>query len=133
MDNEVDGDVMRLLKLRFYYLFYKVLILLVFLLGGKFAYDFYVMNVSVNDSNCEEDIKYEKIVIMPRVQVQAKNFEYTKADRGYLGGPDYFFENVDMTGDLGDITAGKLDVIDSKNVLIFTEKPSFTIYLNELE
>ena len=38
-----------------------------------------------------------------------------------------------MKGYFGDIEAGKLEIKDNKNILEFTIKPNFTIYLNNIE
>ncbi len=78
------------------------------------------------------DVEYNRFVLNPRVQIENDGFEYIQADRGYLNEDSYVFENVSMSGDFGDITSGRLDVKDNKNILEFTINPDFTIYIDEL-
>ncbi len=120
------------LKLKIYYIFYRFLILIIFLLGIKFIYDFSLMNHSVDISN-NSDIKYDKFVLNPRVQIEDDGFDYIQADRGYLNEDNYVFENVNMSGDFGDITSGRLDIKDNKNILEFTINPKFIIYIDNLQ
>ena len=120
------------LKLKIYYIFYRFLILIIFLLGIKFIYDFSLMNHSVDISN-NSDIKYDKFVLNPRVRIEDDGFDYIQADRGYLNEDNYVFENVNMSGDFGDITSGRLDIKDNKNILEFTINPKFIIYIDNLQ
>ena len=119
------------LKLKIYYIFYRFLILVIFLLGVKFVYDFSLMNHDINIAG-DSDIEYDRFVLNPRVQIENDGFEYIQADRSYLNEDSYVFENVSMSGDFGNITSGRLDVKDNKNILEFTINPDFTIYIDEL-
>ena len=119
------------LKLKIYYIFYRFLILIIFLLGVKFIYDFSLMNHDISIIG-DGDVEYNRFVLNPRVQIENDGFEYIQADRGYLNEDSYVFENVSMSGDFGDITSGRLDVKDNKNILEFTINPDFTIYIDEL-
>lgn len=119
------------LKLKIYYIFYRFLILVIFLLGVKFIYDFSLMNHDISIIG-DGDVEYNRFVLNPRVQIENDGFEYIQADRGYLNEDSYVFENVSMSGDFGDITSGRLDVKDNKNILEFTINPDFTIYIDEL-
>lgn len=119
------------LKLKIYYIFYRLLILIVFLLTIKFIYDFSLMNNDIIIAS-KKDVEYNRFLLNPRVQVENDGFEYIEADKGYLNENGYIFENVKMSGDFGDITSGKLDVKDNKNLLEFTINPDFTIYIDEL-
>ena len=80
----------------------------------------------------KNDIKYNKTILDPRIQIEDNGFEYIKADKGYLNEDDYVFENVNMSGDFGNITAGRLDIKNNKNILEFTINPNFTIYIDEM-
>jgi len=116
------------LKLKIYFIFYRILILIILLLCAKFIYDFSLMNqeaVNIVNSN----IKYNEFIRNPRIQMEENGFTYIKADLGYLRDNDYVFENVNMSGDFGNITSGKLEITDNKSEFTFTINPNVIIYI----
>lgn len=95
---------------------------------GKFVVDFCVMGRNTAVKTNKSGLLTDKFILKPRYQTQINGYNYIQAEKGYLNNNDYIFENIKMTGDFGDITSGKLEINEDKNLFIFTEKPNFIIY-----
>lgn len=118
-------------KVRNYYFLYCTFALLLLLVFAKFTYDFYLMNSKITSSIKFRVVQQDKLVLNPRVQIEDDGFTYIEANKGYYEDDVYVFEDVKMKGKFGNITSGKLEIKDDKNILEFTDKPKFIIYTKE--
>ena len=92
------------------------------------------MTVETNIIEDKNIVKNNDFIENPRVQLENdEKFEYIESKNGFLNDESYIFNDIKMKGYFGDIEAGKLEIKDNKNILEFTIKPNFTIYLNNIE
>lgn len=92
------------------------------------------MNNEKINLNSYSEIEENRFILKPRIQIENEGkFEYIESDKGFLKDNEYLFNNIKMSGYFGDISAGKLEIKDNKNILKFTINPNFTIYLNNIE
>jgi len=122
----------QLSKLKLYNYLHYILIVLIFICITKFVLDFFNKNKSaVNNTN--NIVEYQNIILKPKLQFNEKGFQFVEAEKGLENNGNYTFTHVKTYGDLGKGSAGKLEIIDNQNILIFTENPEFTIYTNKVK
>lgn len=123
----------KLVRIKCFYFVYVLLIIITILIIIKFLFDFYKMTVETNIIEDKNIVKNNDFIENPRVQLESDGkFEYIESRNGLLNDESYIFNDIKMTGYFGDIEAGKLEIKDNKNILEFTIKPNFTIYLNNI-
>lgn len=124
----------KLVRIKCFYFVYVLLIIITILIIIKFLFDFYKMTVETNIIEDKNIVKNNDFIAKPRVQLENDGkFEYIESKNGFLNDESYIFNDIKMKGYFGDIEAGKLEIKDNKNILEFTIKPNFTIYLNNIE
>lgn len=120
-------------KLRLFNFFYYILIISFLFILYKFGHDFYIANKyfsRVFETNDESEVNK---IIKPRFQLErAKgDFEFMEADyMKKLENNNLFFENIKMRSNFGNMKAGKLDIVDENNHLIFSDNPKLEIFVD---
>lgn len=122
----------KITALKTYNYFHYILLVLIFLCAIKFVLDFINKNKNVI-KNYDNIAKYQNIILKPKLQFNEKGFQFVEAEQGIENDEKYTFTNVKTYGDLGDGSAGKLEITDNQNILTFTENPEFTIYTNKIK
>lgn len=122
----------KILLLKIYNYLRYILVVIISLCILKFIFDFYDKNKTIS-KNSDKNIKYQNVISEPKLQFNEKGFQFVEAEQGVENSGKYVFTDVKTHGDFGDGSAGKLEVIDNQNILIFTENPEFTIYTNKVK
>ncbi len=102
------------------------------IIGGIFVYIFYAFNRSrtiklVNQFNKDpKAYEAEKIMTNPRIKFQYNETQvyHIKAKKAFhKNEQEAVMQDVFATGDIGNITAGKLEIDEDGNHLVFTQNP----------
>ena len=102
------------------------------IIGGIFVYIFYAFNRSrtiklVNQfSKDPKAYEMEKIMTNPRIKFQYNETQvyHIKAKKAFhKNEQEAVMQDVFATGDIGNITAGKLEIDEDGNHLVFTQNP----------
>ena len=110
------------------------------LISGLFVYVFYAVNKTNSIkliTQYNEDaskFKTEKIMTNPRINFQYNDNQvyHIKAKKAHHeSDEEIMLYDVFATGDIGNITSGKLQVSESGDHLIFTENPVLILYRTE--
>ncbi len=138
----MDERTQQVLKLiRSHYKIKKFLSILCYfaIIGGVFVYVFHA--VSKNNNSIKlvkqykedpEHYKIEKIMTNPRMEFQYDDGQvyHIKAQKAHhVNDEQVILYDVFATGDIGNVTAGKLEVNEQGDHLIFTDNP--VLFLNK--
>lgn len=103
------------------------------IVGGLFVYVFHAISKNTNSiklvkqyNQDPERYKIEKIMTNPRMEFQYDDGQvyHIKAQKAHhVNEEQVILYSVFATGDIGNITAGKLEVNEEGDHLIFTENP----------
>ena len=72
----------------------------------------------------------EKVMINPNILISDENGDYYKISAKQAASSnleDFYLENVELTGKIGKISAGSLNISDNGNLLIFSKNPVIII------
>ena len=72
----------------------------------------------------------EKVMINPYILISGENGDYYKISAKQAASSnleDFYLENVELTGKIGKISAGSLNISDNGNLLIFSKNPVIII------